>query len=65
MQDYNGANNPNHLASGFSTDCALCHTTIVDWMQNISRFILEIIRVNGFLVWIAIQIPLTTPNLHA
>lgn len=28
--DYNNANDPNHLANGFSTDCASCHTED-DW----------------------------------
>lgn len=25
--DFNGATNPNHVASGFPTDCSICHTT--------------------------------------
>ncbi len=25
MNDYNATTNPNHVASGFSTDCAMCH----------------------------------------
>lgn len=32
MQDYNDAQNPNHLSSGFPTDCALCHSTNPGWM---------------------------------
>ena len=26
MTDFNGTNNPNHVAAGFSQDCSLCHT---------------------------------------
>lgn len=29
--DYNASNNPNHQITGFSTDCAQCHTTSPDW----------------------------------
>ena len=28
--DFNGTNNPAHVAAGFPTDCSVCHTT-VDW----------------------------------
>ena len=31
---YNGANNPNHVASGFSRDCASCHTTAPSWRPS-------------------------------
>lgn len=27
QNDYNGATNPNHVASGFPTDCTICHNT--------------------------------------
>lgn len=30
--DYNNARNPNHILSGFPTDCAVCHTLSPDWM---------------------------------
>ena len=30
-QDYANTTNPAHLASGFSTDCKLCHTTTPGW----------------------------------
>ena len=30
--DYDQATNPNHIAAGFATDCAACHTTEPDWM---------------------------------
>ena len=31
LNDFNGTTNPNHVVSGFSTDCATCHTTNVGW----------------------------------
>jgi hypothetical protein len=31
---YQGAKNPNHAASGFSTDCASCHTTNPGWRPS-------------------------------
>ncbi len=31
QDDYNTATNPNHLASGFPTDCKECHTTNPGW----------------------------------
>lgn len=31
QQDFNNTVNPNHSASGFSTDCASCHTTDPGW----------------------------------
>jgi hypothetical protein len=31
---YNGASNPNHAASGFSRDCASCHTTNPGWRPS-------------------------------
>ncbi|CAH0995757.1 hypothetical protein EMA8858_01884 [Emticicia aquatica] len=31
---YQTAKNPNHAASGFSTDCATCHTTNPDWRPS-------------------------------
>ena len=31
---YNGANNPNHATSGFSRDCASCHTTNPGWRPS-------------------------------
>ena len=27
LKDYNGTTNPNHKASGFPTDCSICHST--------------------------------------
>lgn len=30
-QDFNNSKNPNHLALGFTMDCAGCHTTNPDW----------------------------------
>jgi len=30
LNDYNGTNNPNHVAAGFPTTCDQCHTT-TDW----------------------------------
>ncbi|MEK7258122.1 MAG: hypothetical protein AAB316_25425, partial [Bacteroidota bacterium] len=32
LPDFQGAVNPNHVAAGFSNDCASCHTTDLDWM---------------------------------
>ncbi len=29
--DYNSTTNPNHLASGFTTDCTVCHTLSPGW----------------------------------
>jgi len=29
--DYNNTNDPNHISSGFSTDCISCHTTNPGW----------------------------------
>lgn len=29
--DYNSSTSPNHVETGFSTDCILCHTTNPDW----------------------------------
>ncbi|MBK6998376.1 MAG: cytochrome c3 family protein [Lewinellaceae bacterium] len=29
--DFNGTTNPNHVALGLPTDCAMCHTTAPDW----------------------------------
>lgn len=31
QNDFNAANNPNHIESGFSNNCAECHTTSPDW----------------------------------
>jgi len=31
MEDYQNAQNPNHLLSGFPHDCALCHSTAPGW----------------------------------
>ncbi len=31
QDDYNNATSPNHAASGFSTNCALCHTLSPGW----------------------------------
>jgi hypothetical protein len=31
IDDYQLAQNPNHVSSGFPTDCALCHTTNPGW----------------------------------
>jgi hypothetical protein len=31
ISDYNATTNPNHQTTGFSTDCAECHTTSPDW----------------------------------
>jgi hypothetical protein len=31
LQDFNHTANPDHRASGFSTDCSLCHTTDPGW----------------------------------
>ena len=31
--DYNSTSDPNHVASGFSTDCTTCHSTI-DWQSS-------------------------------
>jgi hypothetical protein len=31
LADYQGATNPNHQVSGFSTDCEQCHTTSPGW----------------------------------
>ena len=36
INDYNGANNPNHAAAGFPTDCELCHRqSDSSWNQGI------------------------------
>ncbi len=32
QEDYQTAQNPNHLAANFPTDCVLCHTTNPGWM---------------------------------
>lgn len=34
MDDYNNADDPNHIAAGFPTDCTLCHTTEEGWDAN-------------------------------
>jgi hypothetical protein len=31
LNDFNNASSPNHLTSGFPTDCKLCHTTDIGW----------------------------------
>ncbi len=31
QMDYQNAKSPDHVASGFSTDCNLCHTTDIGW----------------------------------
>ncbi|MCA9305683.1 MAG: hypothetical protein KDA16_04080 [Phycisphaerales bacterium] len=31
IDDYNGTNAPNHAASGFSTDCEICHFSTATW----------------------------------
>ncbi|MDA3818061.1 MAG: hypothetical protein PF486_11840, partial [Prolixibacteraceae bacterium] len=31
QQDFEGANNPNHISLGFSQDCNTCHTIQPDW----------------------------------
>jgi hypothetical protein len=32
LKDYQGTNNPNHVAAGFPQDCQLCHST-TDWLS--------------------------------
>ncbi len=31
QNDYDGTQNPNHVSSGFPTDCVACHTTNLGW----------------------------------